>query len=262
MTSFETVMVKRDGAVALVTLNRPESLNAFDADLRRDLLGAVRQVNEDPLINVGVLTGAGRGFCAGADLNEPAADEPGFSVEDQLNEEYKPILMAIHDAPIPWLGAINGAAAGIGSAFAMNCDLVVMAESSFLYQAFAGIGLIPDGGATWHLVRSLGRHRAYEIIASGEKLAAQKCLQWGLCNQVVPDAELVSHTMSWAAELASKSPLALRFAKQALNHALNGTLDEAISFEAALQHRCITSADHKEGKAAFLEKREPRWKGC
>ncbi|MEM6581484.1 MAG: enoyl-CoA hydratase/isomerase family protein, partial [Pseudomonadota bacterium] len=99
MKSFETVMVERDGAVALVTLNRPESLNAFDADLRRDLLLAVRQVNEDPLINVGVLTGAGRAFCAGADLNEPAADEPDFSVEDQLNEEYKPILMAIHEAP-------------------------------------------------------------------------------------------------------------------------------------------------------------------
>ena len=109
-----------------------------------------------------------------------------FRVEDQLNGEYKPALMEIIEAPKPWISAVNGACAGIGSAFAMVCDLTVMAEDAYIYQAFAAISLVPDGGATWHLVRTLGRKRAYEVIATGEKITARKCLEWGLCNRVVP----------------------------------------------------------------------------
>ena len=261
MSNYDTVQVERRGSVAIVSLNRPDSLNAFNAGLRSDLLWAVREVNDDPAVRAVVLTGAGRAFCAGADLSETAERPEHFRVEDQLNGEYKPILLEMNQAAKPWIAAVNGAAAGIGSAFAMNCDLVVMAESAYIYQAFAAIGLVPDGGATWHLVRTLGRHRAYEVIVSGEKVRAQKCLDWGLCNRVVPDEELVAQALAWAEELAAKSPLALRYAKQALNAAMEISVAETISYEAGLQHLCINSEDAKEGVAAFIEKRAPRWQG-
>jgi 2-(1,2-epoxy-1,2-dihydrophenyl)acetyl-CoA isomerase len=182
MSEYETVAFERHGQVAVVSLNRPDALNSFDATLRRELLQAVREVNGDDAIRVAVLTGAGRAFSAGADLQESASVEGDFSVEEQLNEEYKPILMGITEAPKPWISAVNGACAGVGSAFAMACDLTVMADNAYIYQAFTAISLVPDGGATWHLVRTLGRKRAYEVIATGEKISAEKCLDWGLCN--------------------------------------------------------------------------------
>ena len=261
MSTYETVTLERRGAVAVVTMNRPDSLNAFDAGLRRDLLRAVREVNADDGVRVAVLTGAGRAFGAGADLSESPEADPYFRVEDQLNGEFKPSLMAITEAPKPWISAVNGAAAGISSAYAMACDLTVMADDAYIYQAFAAISLIPDGGATWHLARTLGRKRAYEVIVSGEKLGAQKCLDWGLCNRVVPAAELMQETLAWAEELADKAPLALRYAKQAVGSAIEHSVDETISNEARLQHICISSEDAAEGIAAFLEKRRPVWRG-
>jgi len=169
--------------------------------------------------------------------------------------------MEIYDAPKPWISAVNGACAGIGSALGMVCDLTVMAEDAYIYQAFAAIGLVPDGGATWHLARTLGRKRAYEIIVTGEKVKAQKCLEWGLCNRVVPADRLLEETMEWAREIAGKAPLSLRYAKQALNAAMEHDVDTIISAEAKCQHVCINSEDAVEGTTAFLEKRAPTWKG-
>jgi 2-(1,2-epoxy-1,2-dihydrophenyl)acetyl-CoA isomerase len=257
--TFETVSLEHHDSVALVSLNRPEALNSFNATQRADLLAAVREVNADEGVRVAVLTGSGRAFSAGADLQE--TPENGGSVETQLNEEYKPILMAISEAPKPWISAVNGACAGIGSSFAMACDLSVMAENAYIYQAFTAISLVPDGGATWHLVRTLGPKRAYEVIVSGEKISAQKCLDWGLCNRVVPADDLVPHALAWAAEVAAKAPLALRYAKQALNGAIENSLGETISAEARLQAICVQSEDAKEGVHAFLEKRPPVWQG-
>jgi 2-(1,2-epoxy-1,2-dihydrophenyl)acetyl-CoA isomerase len=259
MSDFETVTVERRGMVGVITLNRPDVLNAFNAILCRELLSAVEEVNADQDIRVVILTGAGRAFSAGADLGE--IQGPGGNVIDTLNNAYKPILMAITNAPKPWVSAVNGAAAGIGSAFAMCCDLTVMAENGYIYQAFSAIGLIPDGGATWHLVNTLGRKRAYEMIVSGEKVAAQKCLDLGLCNRVVPTDSLIDEAMSWAEELATKAPLSLRYAKKALNDAMNNSVGDTISNEAELQHLCITSEDAREGVAAFMQKRSAQWKG-
>ena len=261
MSDYETVLIERCGSVAIVTLNRPQALNSFDAGLRRDLLRAVREVNDDAGVRVVILTGAGRGFCAGADLAEVPAGAEHFRVEDQLNGEYKPALMEIMEAPKPWISAVNGACAGIGSAFAMACDLTVMAEDAYIYQAFAAISLVPDGGATWHLVRTLGRKRAYEIIATGEKIPASKCLEWGLCNRVVPAEQLLADTLAWAEELAGRAPLALRYAKEAINGALEESVGNTISAEARLQHICVNSEDAKEGIVAFMEKRAPEWQG-
>ncbi len=261
MSELEAVSIQRHGSVAVVSMNRPDKLNALSLELQAELSEAVRKVNDDPSVRVAILTGIGRGFSAGADLSETNQQGADFRVEDQLNGEYKPVLMEIHEAPIPWISAINGACAGIGSAFGMVSDLTVMADNAYIYQAFAAISLIPDGGATWHLARTLGRKRAYEVIVTGEKLSAQKCLEWGLCNRVVPADSLLEETLSWAQELSNKAPLSLRYAKQALNAALEDTVAETISTEARLQHQCINSIDAKEGVAAFIEKREPNWRG-
>lgn len=261
MSQYEAVTIERHGAVALVCMNRPEALNSFNAALRRDLLRAIREVNADDSVRAVVLTGAGRGFGAGADLSELPMSDPDWRVDDQLNHEYKPMVMGIADAPKPWISAVNGPAAGVSSAFAMVCDLTVMAEDAYLYQAFTAISLVPDGGATWHLVNTLGRKRAYEVIATGEKLAASKCLDWGLCNRVVPADRLQQESLAWAQELAAKAPLSLRHAKRAVKLAGNSDLAETISHEADLQLVCLNSEDAAEGAAAFMERRTPEWKG-
>ena len=261
MGKYATVLIERHGPVAVVSLNRPDKLNSFDGELRRELLLAVREVNDDDSVRAVVLTGVGRAFSAGADLADMPVDRTHFRVEDQLNGEYKPILMEIHEAHKPWISAINGACAGIGSAFGMVCDLTVMAQDAYLYQAFAAISLVPDGGATWHLVRTLGRKRAYEVIVTGEKIRADKCLQWGLCNRVVAAEKLLEETLEWAQEIAGKAPLSLRYAKQALNAAMEDSVADTITKEAKLQHICITSEDAQEGVVAFMQKRAPVWQG-
>ncbi len=182
MSDFETVRYAVDQGVALITLNRPAVMNAFNGQMRRELLAAVRRAIDDAGARVVVLTGEGRGFSAGADL----ADGVPPLVQQQIDEEYKPVLMAISEAPKPFISAVNGAAAGIGSSFAMACDLTVMADNAYIYQAFMAIALVPDGGATWHLVRQLGRKRAFEVIVEGERMSAARCLELGLANRVVP----------------------------------------------------------------------------
>ena len=259
MTTHQSILIERDGPVAIVSFNRPDSLNAIEANIRKELQAAIKEVNDDTNIRVVILTGVGRAFCAGADLTEALPE--GTSFEDGLNQQYKPVLMAISDAPKPWISAVNGAAAGIGSAFAMACDLTLMAEDAYLYQAFAAIGLIPDGGATWHLAHTVGRKKAFELIAFGEKLIASDCLQLGLCNRVVPADKLINEAKSMAKVLAAKAPLSLRYAKEAMNAAMSHDLADTISIEARLQEICANSEDAKEGGLAFLQKRAAVFKG-
>ncbi len=261
MSDYKTIEIERTGHVALVTLNRPDNLNAFDTSLRREFIDAAREVNKDGAIRVVVLTGAGRAFSAGADLAEEGGVTDGAGTEDMLNSDYKFGILAIANAPKPWISAVNGPCAGIGTAYAMACDLMVMADDAYLYQAFAAIGLVPDGGATWQLARALGRKKAYELIVTGEKLKADDAAALGLCNRVVPAGELVEQAIVWAEEIAAKAPLAMRYAKESLNFAMENTLGDVISNEARLQHLCIESDDSKEGAIAFLQKRKPEFKG-
>lgn len=257
MSKFETVDYASDAGVALITLNRPQSMNAFNRQMRSDILEAVRLASADSQVRVAVLTGAGRAFSAGADLGDGLPP----LVQLQIDEEYKPALMAIAAAPKPFIAAVNGAAAGIGASFAMSCDLMVMADNAYIYEAFMAIALVPDGGATWHLARQLGPKRAFEVIVEGEKIGAARCVELGLANRVAPAAQLVEEALHWAHGLAAKAPLALRYSKEALGRAMQLDLPDTISYEAKLQNITMLSDDAREGVTAFFEKRPPAFKG-
>jgi 2-(1,2-epoxy-1,2-dihydrophenyl)acetyl-CoA isomerase len=259
MLALETIVYESADRVATIRLNRPQVRNAFNATLRRELRMAVDHANADPDIRAVVLTGVGHSFSAGADLTERLPAD--FLVQQQIDTEFKPLLTAIAAAPKPYISAVQGAAAGIGCALAMMCDLSVMAADAYYLQAFVNIGLIPDGGASWHLLHQLGRRRAYELIVGGEKISAARCLELGLVNRIAASERVVQEAIEWAAQLASKAPLALRYAKEVLAVAQQMSLADTISYEAKLQNLTVRSRDFAEGRQAFLEKRSPRYTG-
>ncbi len=260
---FETVKVEQEGAVRCITLNRPESRNSINLQMRHDLRNALEAANVDDSVRVILLGGEGKGFCAGADLAEelPGSDKDGF-VTEQIRNEYAPILNAITDSPKPVIAIVQGAAAGIGAAFAMACDLLIMSDNAFLYSAFGAIGLVPDGGAHQFFRNALGPKKAYEMIAFSQRLEAQECQQSGVANRVVPTESLWRTGFEMANELSSKAPLALRYSKQLLAEAANGDLKDIIDREAVLQNITLRSDDYREGTQAFFEKRVPQFKGC
>lgn len=262
MSTYETVTVERDGHVARVCFNRPNNMNSFNTAMRREFLAAAREVNVDPAVRVVVLGSHGRAFSAGADLAEDNSGfEGGKAVEDILNFEYKPGILAIADASKPWIAAINGPCAGIGYSYAMACDLAIMADNAFLYQPFAAIGLVPDGGSTWLLPQLVGSKRAYELMMMGDKLQPEKALALGMVNRIVAADDLADEAMAWAQQLAGKSPLALSYTKDLLRYATEHTLAESITQEARLQKSCIDSEDARNAVIAFFEKRAPQWQG-
>lgn len=256
---YEHVALEREGPVAILSLDEPAKLNAMDVAMLRELRDAVAKIEGDDAIRVAILAGRGRAFCAGADLRADLG--PGRTTADHLNEDHRPVLAAILASRVPWISAVQGAAAGIGSAYMMSCDLTVMEQDAYLFQAFAGIGLVPDGGATWHLATTLGRKRAYELIATGERIPAARCLEWGLCNRVVPTGQGLCEAKAWAAALAERAPLSLRHAKQAVQTAITSDWNTTYDHEVELQMRCFESEDAREGVRAFVEKRAPVWKG-
>jgi 2-(1,2-epoxy-1,2-dihydrophenyl)acetyl-CoA isomerase len=247
------------GAVALITLNRPEALNAFDQRMADDLLQALGSVSVDPSVRAVVLTGAGGRFSAGADLKTGLPDDR--RIEDVINARFRPPINLINSMDKPVIAAVAGPAAGIGLSFALTCDLVVMSQGAYILSPFAAIGLIPDGGATWLLARRMGYHRAYEACIEGDRISAQRCLELGLANRVVSEEDLLGETLAWAESLAEKAPVALALTKRAMRAAMNSSFEEAISFEAKLQNTCQESEDSSEGIAAFVEKRKAQFKG-
>ncbi len=259
MEAFKTIVYREDSGTARITLNRPKQLNSLNELMRQELLNALRYATLSAAVHVIVLDAAGNSFCAGADLREVPPE--GQWVEDRINAEFKPFLMAIENAPKPVIASVRGAAAGIGGALMMVCDLAVMSENAYIYQAFSAIGLIPDGGASWHLARALGPKKAYEVIMTGERIYAQDCLGYGLVNRVVPDDQLEATTEDLVKILLSKAPLSARYTKEAIRRGATLTLSEAVSLEAQLQNIPRSSADFIEGKTAFLEKRKPVWSG-
>ena len=254
-----SVLYEAEGAIAVITLNRPAALNSFDAEMRAGLAAATTRARDDTGIRAVILTGAGRAFSAGADLK--AGFKTGAEVERIVNEEYGPSLIDITEMEKPVISAINGFAAGIGLSYALVCDLSVMGENAFLLCPFSAIGLIPDGGSTWLLTQAAGYKNAYEMAVESERMPAARCRELGLVNKVVADDELMDTAREWAGRLAGKAPLALARTKKMMRRTSTLSYAEAISAEAALQRLCFDSADCREGVTAFLEKREPRFTG-
>jgi 2-(1,2-epoxy-1,2-dihydrophenyl)acetyl-CoA isomerase len=249
-----------EAGVATIALHRPEAMNAFNAALRNELLAQIGLAEEDRDVRVVVLTGGPNAFSAGADLKEPY-NPPHEKVESLIIKEYKPMLDAIASSTKPYIAAVQGPAAGIGMSFALNCDLMLMAEKAYLYAAFAPIGLVPDGGATWHLVHAIGYKRAYQALIEGRRLSAAECLALGLANQVIKSEGFPATVLAYAKGLAERAPLALRYAKQLARSAMCTTLDACIRDEAALQNITIASSDAREAVEAFLQKRAPVFEG-
>lgn len=254
----DTVRTERHDAVALIALNRPDSLNAFNAELRFDLLAALQACAEDATVRAIVLTGEGRCFSAGADLKDAEIDG---SVATILQDEYRPIQELIAAVPVPVIAAVPGSAAGIGLSIALNCDLVVMADDAFMSSPFTSIALVADGGLNWMLVRQLGYRLAFQLSVEAERIPAPRCVELGLANRSVPSERLREEALRWAASLAQRAPLALAATKRALRHAADHDWPSTFDFEARLQGELLGSADNREGIAAFLQKRTPEFKG-
>jgi 2-(1,2-epoxy-1,2-dihydrophenyl)acetyl-CoA isomerase len=254
----ETIRVEVAAGVATLVLNRPESLNALNAAMRHELAAAFKALGRDESVRAVVLTGEGRGFCSGADLRGGAGERDFRRV---LTTEYNPLVRAIRDLPKPVVAAVNGVAAGAGVSLALACDLVYASEEARFIQAFSRIGLVPDSGSTRTLVRALGRHRAAQLIFSGEPLSAADARAAGLVNGVVPAADLWTTAQEIATGLAAGPTRALAYAKRLINQAEDASLDDSLAAEAALQELAGRTEDHAEGVAAFGEKREPRFVG-
>lgn len=256
--TYETILVEVADGVAIITLNRPDSLNALNVAMRRELLAAFKAAGRDDAVRAVVLTGAGRGFCSGADLRGGATERAFRRV---LTDEYNPLIVAIRELPKPVIAAVNGVAAGAGVSLALACDLVHASEDARFILAFIRIGLVPDSGSTRALVRTLGRHRAAELIFSGEPLGAPEARAAGLINEVVPGDKLSATVQAAAAKLAAAPTRAIGLAKRAINHAEDALLAESLAMEASLQELAGRTEDHAEGATAFAEKREPRFVG-
>ena len=254
----DLVRYEQDGAVAVITINRPDAMNAFTTELSLALQLALEKAHNDKDIRAVVLTGEGRSFSAGADLKSGFEGRP---VSGKLQYEYRPVLTAIAAMPKPVIAAIPGSAAGIGMSTALYCDLVIMADNAFLLSPFTTISLGPDGGLNWILVRQLGYHRAYQLSVESERIPAERCVELGLVNKAVPADELQNAALEWARSLAKRAPMSLAATKKVMRFAMDNDWASSYDLEAELQQALAGSEDNQEGVKAFFEKRAANFKG-
>jgi 2-(1,2-epoxy-1,2-dihydrophenyl)acetyl-CoA isomerase len=261
--SYETVIWEQSDAVGRLTLNRPETLNAWTAEFGRELKQVTDNEAAEDSVRAVLVTGAGRGFWWGADLKagfEPA-DDGMPNIRQELNELYHPAIAGIRRLPKPVVAAVNGPAAGIGCSLALACDLVMAAESAFFGLAFVNIGLMPDGGSTALVPPAIGKARAFQMALLGERVPAPQALEWGLVNWVHADDRLMDEANALAERLAAGPTRSYAGSKRALNQSIYGDLDAQLELEAELQHELGRSKDFLEGAAAFVEKRDPEFAG-
>jgi 2-(1,2-epoxy-1,2-dihydrophenyl)acetyl-CoA isomerase len=263
-TQLQTVNVSVEAGTATVELNRPQALNAWNAQFGTDLLAALSDAAADAQVRAVVLTGAGRAFSSGADLKDISTDTTPQGRPDvyrTLTERYHPIMRAIREMPKPVIAAVNGPAVGIGCSLALCCDLILAAQSAYFLLAFVNIGLVPDGGSSLFLPARIGMARASELAMLGERLPAPKALEWGLINRVVADEQLAGEAAALAARMAAGPTRSYAGSKRELNNWLYARMDEQLELEAKLQQEMADSADFLEGALAFVQKREPRFSG-
>jgi 2-(1,2-epoxy-1,2-dihydrophenyl)acetyl-CoA isomerase len=253
------VLVADEGAVRTLSLNRPNALNALTAELHAELIAALETAASDTTVRCVVLTGSGRGFCAGQDLADPAV-APGLDgLGDVIERWYRPLCLRIASMPVPVVAVVNGVAAGAGANIALGCDVVLAAESASFIQAFVKIGLMPDSGGTWLLPRLVGRSRALGLTLLGDKLSAVEAERMGLIWRCVPDAELASEAQALAQRLAAMPTRALVATRQAMDAAAQLDFAGALDLEAAGQRKLGAAADYREGVEAFRAKRAPKF---
>jgi len=259
--AFRFITLDLDGPVAVLTLNRPDKLNSFTGAMHREVKDALDKI-ENSGARAMILTGAGRGFCAGQDLADPEFDiAANFDAAVALEEYYNPLVKRLKSLPFPVICAVNGVAAGAGANIALACDIVLAARSASFLQAFARIGLVPDAGGTWSLARLVGEARAKGLAMLAEPLSAETAESWGLIWKVVDDHDLMAEARSLAERLASQPTRALALIKQAIHAAASNDFAAQLELEKDLQHQAGKTEDFREGVAAFLEKRKARFKG-
>lgn len=260
MPDFQTILAERRGDVLQLTLNRPDRLNAASLDMADELGEALDRVDGARAI---LITGAGRAFCSGADLQARGerAVSGGQASHVALTRHYNPVMVKLAEIAVPTVAAVNGPAAGIGCSLAFAADFVLAGASAYFLQAFVNIGLVPDGGASWMLPRLIGKARATEMMLLGERIGADKAADWGLIHRAVADEALLSDAFALAERLAAGPTVALGLMRRNIADALPG-LHEALNREAGAQREAAGTGDAMEGAAAFLQKRRPAFRGA
>lgn len=261
--SQPSILLEVDQGVALLTLNRPDNLNSFNAEMHDQMRAALSQIRKDASVRALVITGSGRGFCAGQDLGDRNV-APGIEAPDlgeSIEKRYNPMLRTLRNLPLPVICAVNGVAAGAGANIALACDITLAARSASFIQAFCKIGLIPDSGGTWTLPRVAGMARAKGMALLGDKIPAEQAESWGMIWRCVDNEQLMEEAMKLARHLATQPTKGLALIKRALHASASNTFDEQLDLERDLQRLAGRTEDYREGVAAFMEKRQPSFKG-
>ncbi|WP_431855938.1 2-(1,2-epoxy-1,2-dihydrophenyl)acetyl-CoA isomerase PaaG [Azospirillum sp.] len=261
--TYATIRLEVGDGVATLTLNRPDRLNSFTSEMHAELRDALAAIRANPSVRCLLLTGAGRGFCAGQDLSDRAV-APGAETPDlgqSLESNYNPLVRALRDLPMPVVCAVNGVAAGAGANLAFACDIVLAGRSASFIQAFCKIGLVPDSGGTWILPRLVGTARAMALAMLGDKIGAEQAEAWGMIWKAVDDAALMDEASKLARHLATQPTKGLAFIKKAIRESATNTLDQQLDLERDLQREAGRSHDYREGVAAFVAKRAPNFEG-
>ena len=254
---YKTLELKTENSISIIKITRSDKLNAVNEDLIWDLQNALAEIQDNSNTKVVILTGEGKGFCAGADLSERNASWE--STKDALLRGYKPIFEKIVNLRPPVIASIRGPAAGIGAALALSCDLRVMTKNSYIMSVFSNIALVPDGGLSWYLPKFMGFSKAYEHAIEAKKISAQDCLEYGIANKVVALDELERTTLTWAENLAKRSSQSLNHTKRLMRESLHLGYWDTFHNEAEIQNELTVSSQNREAVKAFFEKREPNF---